>query len=71
MAYTVRTAGLTCGHCEAKVEEALLNIPGVVDAEADHQTQLTEVECDDNVSFSQIRQAIEGAGYEVVSIESD
>lgn len=71
MRYTVRTDGLSCGHCEARVESALLDIPGVIDAEADHQTQMTEVECDDNVSFAQIRKAIEGAGYDVVSIESD
>lgn len=71
MHYTVRTDGLISGHCEAKGESYLLDIPGVIGAEANHQTQMTEVECDENVSFGQIRRAIDDAGYEALTIESD
>ena len=39
MRYTIKTSGLMCGHCDATVETALLNVAGVTDADADHETQ--------------------------------
>ena len=48
MRYTIKTSGLMCGHCDATVETALLNVAGVTDADADHETQLAA--------------AVEGAG---------
>ena len=38
MRYTIKTSGLMCGHCDATVETALLNVAGVTDADADHET---------------------------------
>ena len=35
MRYTIKTSGLMCGHCDATVETALLNVVGVTDADAD------------------------------------
>ena len=29
MRYTIKTSGLMCGHCDATVETALLNVAGV------------------------------------------
>ena len=34
MRYTIKTSGLMCGHCDATVETALLNVAGVTDADA-------------------------------------
>ena len=45
MRYTIKTSGLMCGHCDATVETALLNVAGVTDADADHETQTVQVEC--------------------------
>ena len=42
MRYTIKTSGLMCGHCDATVETALLNVAGVTDADADHETQTVE-----------------------------
>ena len=47
MRYTIKTSGLMCGHCDATVETALLNVAGVTDADADHETQTVQVECAD------------------------
>ena len=51
MRYTIKTSGLMCGHCDATVETALLNVAGVTDADADHETQTVQVECADTVKF--------------------
>lgn len=59
MKYIVKTAGLMCGHCEANTEAHLLEIPGVTNAEADHETNVVEVECDESVTPEQIKSTIE------------
>ena len=60
MRYTIKTSGLMCGHCDATVETALLNVAGVTDADADHETQTVQVEC--TVTAEQLAAAVEAAG---------
>ena len=60
MNYIVKTSGLMCGHCDATVETALLNVAGVTDADADHETQTVQVECADTAE--QLAAAVEAAG---------
>ena len=70
MNYTIKTQGIMCGHCEAKVESALLAGAGVMDAEADHETNVVKVECSDGVTADAVRAAIEGASgtYRVLEV---
>ena len=72
MNYTIKTEGLHRGHCDASVESALLNIAGVTDADADHETNTVTVECADEVTTDQLTAAVEGAGdsFKVVSIQA-
>ncbi len=72
MKYTIATKGLMCGHCDAKVETALLAVPGVTDAEADHETNTVEVECSEDVTPEQLKAAVLGASdtYQVLGIEA-
>ena len=72
MSYTVKTKGIMCGHCEAKVESALLKVAGVTDADADHETNTVEVECTQDTTPESLAAAIEGASeiFAVVSIET-
>lgn len=62
MNYIIKTEGLMCGHCDATVETALLNVAGVTDADADHETQTVTVECSDDVTPEQLAEAVNGAG---------
>lgn len=71
MNYIIKTEGLMCGHCDAKVETALLNISGVTDADADHETQTVEVECSSEVTPKQLAQAIEQAGEKFRALSID
>lgn len=61
MRYTITTEGLMCGHCDASVEAALLRVPGVTDADADHETQTATVDCADDVDPAALAAAVEGA----------
>ncbi|MDO4436872.1 MAG: heavy metal-associated domain-containing protein [Coriobacteriaceae bacterium] len=71
MNYIIKTEGLSCGHCDAKVETALLRVLGVTDAEADHETQTATVECDASVTPQQLAEAVEAAGekFRALSVE--
>ena len=43
MNYIIKTEGLMCGHCDASVETALLNVAGGTDAEKFHALTVEEV----------------------------
>lgn len=61
---TLSVSGMACGGCEQTVEDALANLDGVSDVEADHETDTVEV-ASDGVSEGEIQAAIEDAGYDV------
>ena len=74
MNYTIKTSGLMCGHCDATVETALLNVAGVTDADADHETQTVEVECDATVTPEKLAEAVNNANpdgkFKALSVEA-
>ena len=59
----ITVKGMMCSHCEAHVVEALKGIPGVVNATANHNKDLAQIETDREVSKEDIKAAIEKAGY--------
>jgi copper chaperone CopZ len=61
---TVR--GMTCGHCEMRVREALKALPGVVEAEVDRERERAVVMLAPNqqVSIEALVAAVVEAGYE-------
>lgn len=60
----LHVTGMTCGHCQAKVEQALKGIVGVYTAVVDLQDGEAEIDFnDDSVTTQQLVAAIEKAGY--------
>ena len=62
MTKQITVEGMSCGGCEETVENALKDVPGVTDAEADNETDSVTVEGD--ASDEDIVTAVEGAGYQ-------
>jgi len=57
-------SGMTCGHCQAKVERALRGVAGVYSAVVDLTDGEAEVDFnDDTLTGAQLIAAVEGAGY--------
>jgi copper chaperone len=56
--------GMHCGHCKAAVEEELSHARGVESVDVDFQTKLVLVR-GTQLDDSELRAAIEEAGYEV------
>lgn len=59
-----RITGMTCGHCQAKVEKALKGVAGVYSAVVDLPDGEAEVDFDDDsVTTDALVAAVERAGY--------
>lgn len=65
MTTTITVEGMSCGHCEATVEEALEGVSGVTDATADREAGRASVEGDADVGT--LVRAVEDAGYEATA----
>jgi len=61
MTTTLTVEGMSCGHCEQTVEEALREVEGVTDATADHEAE--QVTVDGDVEVAALVAAVEEAGY--------
>ena len=61
---TLKVAGMTCGHCQKRVETALAAVPGVYGAVVDLTGGFAEVDYDDDAAtIEQLTAAVAGAGY--------
>ena len=61
MSSAITVEGMTCGHCEQTVEEALREVSGVTDATADREAEQASV--DGDADTTALVQAVEDAGY--------
>ena len=63
---TLPVEGMTCASCVAHVEEALREVPGVLDARVNLATEQATVEVDPAaVSPAQLKAAVDDAGYRI------
>lgn len=60
--------GMTCGHCQMRVEKALNAVDGVK-AKVDLNKKSAVVETDGTISDDVLKKTVEEAGYTVTSIE--
>ncbi|HHV71400.1 MAG TPA: cadmium-translocating P-type ATPase, partial [Clostridia bacterium] len=67
---TIPIAGMTCAACAAAVERALKKLEGVEEAAVNLATEKAVVKYDSNlIRISQLKQAIEKAGYQPLELE--
>ena len=65
----ITVKGMMCQHCEAHVKEALEKIAGVEEATANHEANLVTLKTSADVAESDLKAAVEAAGYEYVGIK--
>ncbi|HHV98752.1 MAG TPA: heavy-metal-associated domain-containing protein [Clostridiaceae bacterium] len=61
--------GMSCNHCVAHVESALMEVEGVKSVKVDLKGKNALVELSHDVDDSKLIAAIDDAGYEVIRIE--
>ena len=69
MTKTLNIEGMMCAHCVAHVEKALSALGGVTSAKADLEKKQATVTLAAPVSDQELKDAVNEAGYEVVSIQ--
>ena len=65
---TINIEGMMCKHCEKAVRNALMDIPGVVTAEASHENGTAVIELDGDVTDEMITKVITELDYKVTGI---
>lgn len=65
MTQTIRmiVPDMTCGHCKASIETTLNALSGVQNVAVDLATKKVQVEADDQVSFDQLVNTLDGIGF--------
>lgn len=61
----LRIEGMSCTHCQARVEKALNDIKGVK-ASVDLESKTASIQHEESVKLERLKQAVTDAGYEVV-----
>lgn len=67
MLKTIQIEGMTCGHCKARVEKALVALNGVTQVKVDLETNSATCEVT-SVTDEMLKETVEDSGYDVVSI---
>lgn len=64
--------GMSCMHCVKHVHDALIELNGVKNVNVDLDSESAVVEYDDDAAISdiQLKDAVQDAGYDVISIEN-
>ncbi len=62
----IKVEGMVCNGCENRVKNALKNIQGVEDVDANHTTGTVTVTSKEEVSENIMKEKIEDVGFEVV-----
>lgn len=68
---TIRVNGMMCEHCENRVAKALMEVPGIHEAKADHENGTVRLKTNGSVAEEQVKKAVEEAGYEYVTEEKE
>lgn len=66
--YTV--TGMTCGHCVASVTEEIADIAGVTNVAVDLASGAVTITSQTQIDLSEVRAAVDEAGYQLVEAPS-
>lgn len=65
---SITIEGMSCQHCVARVEKALQELDGVVEAKVDLASKTAKLKLWEDVNDALIRTAVDDAGYQVTEI---
>ena len=68
MEKVISIEGMACMHCVKHVQEALAAVPGVQEVNVDLEGKSATVSVDGSVSDEALKAAVDGAGYEALSV---
>lgn len=69
MKQTIKIEGMSCHHCEMRIEKALKNLKGVKKAKVSHEEGNAIIDVKKHIEEGAIRDAVKEAGYNVTEVE--
>ncbi len=69
MESTIKIEGMTCKHCQMRVEKTLSSLDGVEKVTVDLEKGLAHVQSNTSLNQTILKEKIDDAGYKVISIE--
>lgn len=64
---TIKVEGMSCGHCEIAVQDAIRKLPGINKAKANKRKKQAVIDYDESqVSLEQIVSAVNAIGYDAM-----
>lgn len=64
---TIKVAGMSCGHCEIAVQDAIRKLPGIKKAKASKRKKEAAIAYDETlVTLEQIIEAVNATGYQAL-----
>lgn len=63
---TVEIKGMTCGHCEGRVNAEIMAIPGVIGVVVSAEKANAVINSESEISQDSIERAVQAAGYSLV-----
>lgn len=66
---TMKIEGMSCSHCSGRVEMLLNQLDGVT-AKVDLEAKTASIDVAGDVSDALLKETVENAGYQVISIDS-
>lgn len=63
---TLKINGMMCGGCENRVKNALNEIEGIENVNADHKTGIVTITSNKEITKDAIKEVIEDIGFEVI-----
>ncbi|MGL6200737.1 MAG: heavy-metal-associated domain-containing protein [Lachnospiraceae bacterium] len=64
---TIKVEGMSCGHCEIAVQDAIRKLPGINKAKANKRKKQAVIDYDESqVSLEQIVSAVNAIGYDAI-----
>lgn len=65
----IEITGMTCGHCSSSITKEISALTGVNEVHVDHTTGKALVSGENSLSESDLKQAVEAAGYQAVGFK--
>lgn len=62
---TVKVAGMSCSHCEARVKNGLESMEGITNVEADNKSETVKI-AGTNIDLEEVKETINHMGYRFI-----
>ena len=69
MKVTMKIQGMMCPHCSGRVKQVLEALPGVQEADVNHETDSAVVVLSQKIEHTVLKQTVEAQGYTVTDIQ--